>query len=147
MGFNSLYSHYLKYKKGRDQNLQKGIYNWLSPEPANLISFSIITPDLILEFKDESPNSAVVIKPEGYRGLKITLFDRNNMPIGFMDIKEIVQILPHIGQSFPFVEPKKDKGGYIYEDWLDTEKMGMQERSKNLVRALNEGAMKNRKTY
>lgn len=146
LGFDSLYSRYLKYKKERDQHLQKGINNWSSPEPAILLSFSTITPDLILEFKDESPNIAVVIKPQRHKGLKITLFDNNNMPIGFMDIKEIIQILPHIGQSFPFVEPKQDKSGYIYEDWLDTEKI-VQERSKNLLRALNEGAMNNRKTY
>lgn len=142
-GFNSLYSRYLKYKKERDQNLQKG-----SPEAPILLSFSKITPDLILEFEDESSNSGVIIKPEGYRGLKITLFDNNNMPIQFTDIPEIVQILPKITHSLPFVEPKKEKDQYIYEDWLPmvTEKM-VQERSKNLLRALNEGAMKNRKTY
>ncbi len=126
LGFNSLYSHYLKYKKGRDQNLQKGI-NSLSPEPAILMSFSKITPDLILEFEDNHANSAVVIKPEGYKGLKITLFDNNNMPIRFTDVPEIVQILPKIRHSLPFVEPKKEKDQYVYEDWVPmiTETMGM----------------------
>lgn len=126
LGFNSLYSHYLKYKEDRDKNLQKGIYNSLSPEAPILMSFSTIIPDLILQFEDESSNSAVVIKPEGYKGLKITLFDNNNMPLKFTDT-EIVQVLPKIRHSLPFVEPKKDKGEYIYEDWLPmvTEKMGM----------------------
>lgn len=144
LGFNSLYSHYLKYKKERDQNFQNGIYNWLSPEPAILMSFSKITPDLILEFEDERPNSAVVVKPEVYKNLRITLFDNNNMPIQFTDIPEIVQILPKITHSFPFVEPKQDKGEYIYKDWLP---IVTEQRSENLLRALNEGAMRNGKAY
>lgn len=144
LGFNSLYSRYLKYKKVRDQNLQKGSYNWSSPEPAIILSFSKIKPDLILEFDDESPNSAVVIKPERYKGLKISLFDNNDMPIQFIDIPEIVRILPKIRQSLPFIEPRMGKDGYIYEDWLP---MAAEQRSDNLLRALNEGAMKNRMTY
>lgn len=144
LGFNGLYSRYLKYKEGRDQNLLKGSYNWSSPETAILLSFSKITPDLILEFEDESSNNAVVVKPEGYKGLKITLFDNNNMPIQFTDIPEIPQILPKITHSLPFVEPKQDKGEYIYEDWLP---MVTEQRSNNLLKALNEGTMNNRKTY
>ena len=91
------------------------------------MSFSKIAPDLILEFEDKSSNGGVVIKPEGYRGLKITLFNNNSTPLQFTNIPEIVQILPHIGQSFPFVEPKKDKDGYVYEGWLPmiTKTMGM----------------------
>lgn len=150
LGFNSLYSRFLKYKKEREQNLQKGIYNWLSPEPGIIMSFSVIVPDLIAKFDDDIAKTCTVIKPAQYEGVRFALFDKNNVPISFIDVPEICEILPNIISSYPFVEPKKEDKSQMRSSM--NLRRGYNQKLKdnfknNLARALNEGVMKNLKTY
>lgn len=125
--FNGLYDHFLSYKKERAKQYAKGIYDWLSPEPGILMSFGAIIPNLIAKFDDDTTKTCTVIKPAQYKGVRFALFDENNIPISFMEVPEICEMLPNIKSSYPFVEPKKINGKYIYGDWepMITEKMGM----------------------
>ena len=132
-GFHSLYEHYQDYLKERANLYTKGIFNSIAYEPSILMSFSKIIPDLILEFPYENEPYGIILKPKKYVGKKVYLFDssksilsKNQMPISFIDIPEIVEIVPDIINSHPFIKPERLNGKYIYKNWVPmiTEKSG-----------------------
>lgn len=126
--FDSLYQNYVSFKNELLSRNLLDIYKNGNGyiEPPILMSFSDIEPDLVLMFANGKDRQGVVVKPEQYKGTVITFFDDNFVPIPFINIPEIVEIVPKIKQSFPFVIPEKRSSKYIYEDWLPmiTEKGG-----------------------
>lgn len=122
-GFNDLFTYYSSYLQQRiERNLSNlyGSKDWVGDycEPAILMSFSTIEPDLVLHFDNPEDKSGTVIKPEGHLGKKVALFDEKFWPIKFTDNPEIVEIVPQITNSLPFVYPEKINGNYDYEDWV-----------------------------
>ena len=129
LGFHSLYQSYLDYLKYRDDPSQidtGGNYEAEWAEPAILMSFSKIAPDLIAKWDSDNSETFTIIKPDKWKGLKVTAWDKERVPRRFIEIPEIVEIVPKIKQAFPIIEPEKRKGKYVYEDWkpMITEKMG-----------------------
>jgi len=112
MGFDGLYKHYLEYQKHRI-------------EPAILMSFSKIIPDLALKY-DQKKKTYRVIAPIKYKGTKINLHDEKGRPKNFLEIPEVLEIVPDIKNSHPFIDAKIIHGKYTYDDWVPmvTEKMG-----------------------
>lgn len=112
MGFDGIYRHYLEYQKNR-------------VEPAILMSFSKIIPDLALKY-DQKYKAYAVITPIEHKGTKINFHDENGKPKNFLEIPEILAIVPNIKNSHPFIDPIKKDGKYAYRDWIPmiTEKMG-----------------------
>jgi len=129
--FNGLYAHYAEYLKERSQkNLSDLFKNGNHKEycePSILMSFSDIEPDLVLSIKHYTDRCGRVVKPKEYQGMRVCLFDKEFFPIKFINIPEIVKIIPKIKESYPFLSPETKDGEYLYEDWtpLITEKMGM----------------------
>lgn len=135
--FNGLckhqYDYYYKERAGKDLGSYyknpgvKGNYY----QPSVIMSFSNKDPDLVIKFAEDEKKCkyekyGTVLYPESHKGTVIYLFDENYYPIKFTDIPEIVNIVPKINFSYPFLTPKKVNGKYVYEDWVPmiTEKMG-----------------------
>lgn len=114
LGFDSLYRAYLEHKNGD------------ASEPGILMSFSKITPDLVLKY-NEKLDAHIIVNPKSHKGQVIRLFDDNNKPIPFNQIREIIQAVPQLKNSHPFIEPGVENGKYIYDDWqpMITERMGV----------------------
>ncbi len=123
MGFDGLYKQYLNYRREREEIYQKGATKYT--EPAILMSFSKIIPDLALKY-DQKEKTYIVIAPIEYEGTKINLHDEKGRPKNFLDIPEILKIIPNIKNSHPFIDMMENDGKYTYEDWIPmiTEKMG-----------------------
>jgi len=123
LGFNGLYSNFLEYRAER-----KKIYSGQEKytEPSILMSFSKIRPNIIAKYIKDAKEFEI-IKPESYRGTKFSVNDENARLIPFNEIKEVVNIVPEIKNSYPFVAPEKKLNKYFYEDWLPmiTEKNGV----------------------
>lgn len=121
--FNSLCVHqfdeYLKERVGKKlgEYFEKNNLEEYS-EPSIILSFDNIEPDLVIKFSGERDKYGAVIKPDTHKGMKIYLFDENHYPIKFTAIPEIIDIVPKINYSYPFITPNKMDGKYVYEDWL-----------------------------
>jgi hypothetical protein len=122
-GFDGLYRNYLDYLKEQKKMYAKGTLKY--NEPAILMSFSKIIPNLTLKY-DKKDKTYTVITPIEYKGTKINLHDENDIPLNFLEIPEIIEILPNINNSHPFIDAKIIGGKYTYNDWIPmvTEKMG-----------------------
>lgn len=122
--FNGLYAHYVDYLKERDEkhlgymygppNSGEGGYY----EPSILMSYDDIIPDLMVNFSEESDRCGLIIKPEIYKGTEICFFKEDYTPIKFIEIPKLVEMVPNIKNSLPFIKPKQENNIYIYEDWL-----------------------------
>lgn len=117
-----MYTHYLEYLEDRtNKNLKKlyGNSDWNEYiEPAIIMSFSNIEPDLVVKFSSPKDRCGVIIKPNSYKGLKICFFETDYSPIKFINIPEIVRVIPLIKQSYPFIPTNVKSYKYIYEDWI-----------------------------
>lgn len=134
LDFNGLcvnqYDQYQEERKAKDISkyfLNHDYKNY--SEPSIIMSFDEIEPDIVIEFADKpikDEKYGTIIFPDSHKGLKISLFDQNCYPIKFTNIPEIVDIVPKINFSYPFLIPDKVDGKYVYDDWLPmiTERMG-----------------------
>jgi hypothetical protein len=116
LDFNALYQWYIGYRSVLEN---KGVQY---AEPAILMSFSKMVPDLTIEFTG-SPIREGIIKQTGK---SVKIFDDEGNAIPFNQIPEILEALPQIKESIPMVPPARENGKYIYESWnpMITEKMG-----------------------
>ncbi len=89
------------------------------------MSFSKIIPNLALKY-DQKEKVYTVITPIEHKGTKINLHDENGKPKNFLEIPEILEIVPDIKKAHPFIDAKMINEKYTYEDWVPmiTEKMG-----------------------
>ena len=125
LDFHALYQAFLDYQMERDHYRSMGRYDKYV-EAAILMSFSTIEPDLIAEYS-ETTRLHTIIKPGDYEGSTISLFDERKIPISFIKIPLLVEMLPTILQAFPFQAPERDERfRHLYPDWVPmiTEKMG-----------------------
>jgi len=81
------------------------------------MSFSRIVPDLIGKWDSGGSDTFTIIKPDKFKDVKVTVWDKDIRAKKFIDIPKIVEIVPKIKQAFPFGEPKKKGGEYFYEYW------------------------------
>ena len=95
-------------------------------EPAILMSFSKIKPDLSIIFLNEKDRFGLIVEPLEYQGEMVEMFEEDYTPIAFNNISIINKILPELFNSIPFVKPVKKEGRYEYKDWVPmvTDKMG-----------------------
>lgn len=94
--------YYFLTKKGKDKNYETGLI-FLIPEPPVLRSSDTLIPDLIFDFEVDGALVAKIIYPEKYSGIRCKLFTDDHIPIPFVDVPEIVAIIPHITQAFPSI--------------------------------------------
>ena len=115
------------YEKHFVERVGKNLGNWYKKdgksgygccEPGIMTSFSKVEPDLVIKFSGTHERFGVVVKPDSHKGITVCLFDSKHAPIKFTDIPEIVDIVPKINYSYPFLIPKKVEDKYVYEDWL-----------------------------
>lgn len=94
-------------------------------EPSILMSFDKIILDIVAKWDSEDSEKMTLIKPYNGKGIKIRMWDKGT-PLKFISIPEIVNILPHIKKSLPFVTPEKLNRRYLYKGWVSmiTEKQG-----------------------
>ena len=95
-------------------------------EPAIIMSFGALVPDLIAKFTSETSQTCVVVFPEEHEGVNITLFDEFRRPLPFSIDTGMKSIWPRLDEAHPFREPKLMNSEYHYEGWapMITEKMG-----------------------
>lgn len=117
-GFDGLWRNFLSYREGQDKHYAEGKFDWLTPEPSIIMTFSPIFPDLIAEY-DEKLKKYVITHPQKHAGTTFDLFDGSNKPLLFSEVPAITTILPQITQALPFVEAKESNGEYAYADWQD----------------------------
>lgn len=132
--FDALLSEYVEYLQERKQKDLIDLHFNPDPkppykgyhEPPILMSFSEVVPDLVVHFSNERDKCGEIISSEPHKGRSICLFDKTGFPIKFTDIEEVVDIVPRIKNSYPFIQPRKSKGKFVYDDWVPmvTEKMG-----------------------
>lgn len=104
---DSLPMHHKNYVQNRKRmNLSRlfrdGNYKGYC-EPPILTSFSKIEPDAVIEFSNKRDKCGIIFKPETCRGTEVEFFDRGFKPVRFVDIPELVDALPNMTKSFPFV--------------------------------------------
>lgn len=116
--FHSLHQHFVNYDNERIAKLTDWMTGKEYIEPGIIMSYSSITPDLTAEFENDTSPFCVVVKPDKYKGLRIRLMDDNRVPIHFLKIPELIEIVPPIVQSHPFIEAKQADRLFIYEDWM-----------------------------
>ncbi|MAF14033.1 MAG: hypothetical protein CMI53_04040 [Parcubacteria group bacterium] len=123
LDFSGLYKNFLDYKIAREE-IYKG--QKFYAEPSILMSFARVEPDIISKYLKESQEYEI-LKPGSHKGLKFKVSDEDGRLIPFNQIEVILDIVPQIKNSYPFIEPKKEQGHYIYEDWIPmvTDKNGV----------------------
>jgi len=112
--FHGLYAHYVEYLKERNKLRSQGL-DWYC-EPAIIMSFSAVKPDLIAAYH-EPEKIYYIVDPVAYRGVRFNLVDNNGFPILFTQIKELTSVLPHLPDSYPFTKPPLIERTYTYEDF------------------------------
>jgi len=128
-GFHDLYKRYKEFSEERDA-IFKRTSTRLSTEPPFLASYDKVRPDLIAK-RDESRGEFIIIKPLNYKDKELKLSKGNKLPykvhdefkdefrpIKFTEITEITEIVPHIKQSYPFIEPFVENQKYAYDHWF-----------------------------
>ena len=122
--FDGLYRNYLEFLNEREEIYKKGKGGYA--EPSILASFSRIEPDIIAE---NNGKTYIIIKPKDYKGEELKLFasrlprdindvfPADNRPVKFTEIKEVVDIVPNILNSYPFIKPSQENNKYFYNDW------------------------------
>jgi hypothetical protein len=106
--FDGLWHQFQDFQKHKTNNKE---YN----EPPIIMSFYKLKPNIVLEYQENG--SFKIIYPSISKEFKLE--DEDNIKIPFNRIEPIVELLPEIEHSLPFVEPIKIDGKYVYDDWLE----------------------------
>lgn len=101
--FEEMYYFFKENKEKLHAAYHKKIGFPIALNPPILFSYDTFIPDLILDFKVWGANVAEIIFPEKYRGIHCRLFDETHIPIPFIEIPEIVNILPQIKEAYPCI--------------------------------------------
>ncbi len=76
----------------------------LACNPPILLSTDILVPDIILDFKEPGADTAEIISPEALKGTICRLFDSAHIPIPFIEIPELVSVIPLIKNAYPCID-------------------------------------------